>query len=77
MNESEKLDAQLTKLEKQHEAIKAVKREISSRLSMLHAQAEAERKLAAMSDTEKAALAQLLGAEGIAPGSGVGTPGAG
>jgi multidrug resistance efflux pump len=70
------LEAELTTLHAQHKAIKARKREIGARLEAARAAAAAAATVAAMSPAERAAVAQMLGAAGIASAEGVGTPGA-
>ncbi|MGH9158188.1 MAG: hypothetical protein ACRD1K_20660 [Acidimicrobiales bacterium] len=71
------LEAAMTKLENQHVELKQAKRAASAALQAKQTAAEVRRKLAAMSDAERAALAQAIGAVGIEGGSAVGTPGAG
>lgn len=72
----EQLQAQLDRLNAERDALKEQIRRITPVLDAKQAQAAAGRKLAAMSDSERAALAQLLRTEGIPSGEAVGTPGA-
>jgi len=67
----EALEAGIVALDQQMDAIREQKRAKARRLEALHAEAAAERRLATMSDAERAALAQLLQAEGIASGEAV------
>lgn len=73
----EQLEAVLTELEGQHVQIKAEKRAAGGVLGRKMIEAEAARKVAAMSDAERQALAQAIGAQAIASEEGVGVPGAG
>jgi len=69
------LEAALTTLHGEIKALRAQKRAISKVLDRHAVDAEAFRKLAALSDPERAALRRLLGPEGIASEAVVGTPG--
>ncbi len=71
----EELEAQLTAYHGQIKALRAKKREVSAQLDGALIRKAMADKLAAMSDPERAALAQMLTADGIAPRSAVGTPG--
>jgi hypothetical protein len=72
--------AQLEELQRdlhlQMKEIRKRKRIVSVALQTRAMEAEAVRKLKAMSAPELAALAKVIGAQGIAPTSAVGTPGA-
>lgn len=72
----EQLQAQLDRLNAERDALKEQIRRISPVLDAKLARTGAERKLAAMSDSERTALAQLLRTAGISSGEAVGTPGA-
>ena len=70
------LEAELTALHAERKRLKAKHREIAVQLDRLRVEAEAARKVAAMSPGERAAIAQVLGAQGIGASATVGTPGA-
>ncbi len=69
------LEQQLTAAHEQMKAAKAKKREVAKRLDAAYAAAAAQRKVDAMSPTERQAVAQLLGPDGIGSVAKVGTPG--
>lgn len=69
-------DEQLAALNAQRDALKQEILTLVREQDARAAKRNAEAKVAAMSDTERAAMAQLLGAQGVASGSAVGTPGA-
>jgi len=69
------LEEALTLLHGEIKALRAQKRAISKALDRHAIEAEAARKLAALSDPERAALRRLLAPEGIASEAAVGTPG--
>lgn len=69
------LEAMLTDLHTERKALAARKREVARVLDAKLIEQAAHEKLAAMSDTERAALRQALDAEGIASDEAFGTPG--
>jgi len=72
----EQLAARVAELNAQRDALKQEILKLVNEQNARAAQKSAQAKVAAMSDTERAAMAQLLGAQGVASGSAVGTPGA-
>lgn len=80
--EADPLEAELAQLDAENEAlsaeragIQARQRELVARRDKVSAALDAKRLAATLSDPQKAALAQHIKAEGIAPTSAVGTPG--
>lgn len=73
----ELLEAQLTDLHAEGRALKARKRAVVLALDRKRAEARAQALVDRLSDAEKKAVAQVIGATGIASGEAVGTPGAG
>jgi hypothetical protein len=73
---SEELEAHYQELDGQRAAIQAEARLVRAEIDQRVAAAEAARKLASMSDREKAALIQMLEAQGIESAEGFGSPGA-
>ncbi len=69
------LEQQLTAAHQEMKTAKAKKRDIAKRLDAAYAAAAAQLKVDAMSPTERQAIAQLLGPNGIGSGAKVGTPG--
>lgn len=69
------LEAMLTDLHTERKALVARKRDVARVLDAKLVEQAAHDKLAAMSDTERAALRQALNVEGIASSAAVGTPG--
>jgi len=70
---TEQLEAEQTDLHGAAKQLKARRRAVAAELDQRRVKEEALRKLAAMSDPERAALAQLLGPRGIASGEAHGT----
>jgi cob(I)alamin adenosyltransferase len=73
----ERLEHEQTKLHGQAKEIIAKRREVAALLDAARSLAEAERKIAALSDPEKARLLQVLQAEGIGSDEDVSAPGIG
>jgi len=71
----EELDAKLIELGNERDKIKKEMRELTAESDKRFAQAEAKRKLELMSDTEKAALHQMIQTEGISSEEQVGRVG--
>ena len=67
----EQLTAELQRINEERAALKAVAGAVHAVLDRKQAVETARRKLAAMSDVEKAALAQVVAAEGIESGEAV------
>ena len=65
---TEQLEAEQTRLHGEAKQLKGRRRAVAVELDRRRVKEEALRKLAAMSDPERAALAQLLGPKGIASG---------
>jgi L,D-peptidoglycan transpeptidase YkuD (ErfK/YbiS/YcfS/YnhG family) len=72
----EQLEELQRDLHLQMKEIRTRKRIVSVALQTRAMEAEAVRKVTAMSEPERAVLAKVIGAAGIAPTSAVGTPGA-
>lgn len=72
----EQLEAELTHLHAEGRTLKAKKRAVVLALDRKRAEARAQQLVDSLSDAEKKAVAQVIGASGIASGEAVGTPGA-
>ncbi len=66
------IEAELQSLSVQKDEIRDRQRALTAALDSKRGQEDAERRVAALSDPEKAALAQVLKAEGVKPRSAVG-----
>jgi len=73
----EQLEGELTGIHVQIRQIKLHKREVVAAIERKRAEARAQQLVDSLSDAEKKAVAQVIGAAGIASGEAVGTPGAG
>lgn len=76
METYEELKAQKQTIDSQIEELQAEKRRLKGEMDKLAEHEEARRKVEAMSDPERQALAQALEIIGIESGEEVGTPGA-
>lgn len=72
-----KLEQEQTKLHGQAKVIAAQRKEVAELLDAARSLLEAQRKIAALSDPEKARLLQVLQAEGIGSDEDVSAPGIG
>lgn len=72
---TEDLEALRHDLRQEHAGLRERQRAVAAVLDSRYAAEEAQRKVAAMNDTERAALAQALTAEGIASAEAMGEPG--
>lgn len=72
----EQLAARVAELNAQRDALKQEILKLVSEQNARAAQKSAQVKVDAMSDGERVAMAQLLGAHGVASSGAVGTPGA-
>lgn len=70
----EELQAQKLQIDAQIEALQATKREIAVAENTMLVRENALRKAATLTDQEKAALVQVIAAEGIPAEGGVGVP---
>ena len=71
----EELEALNQELMAEKESIRERQREVAAAMDARQAEADASRLMESMSEPQKAALAQVVKAEGIKPASKVGTPG--
>lgn len=76
MTDIEQLEQKLTEFHAQIRGLKALKREVVAALEHKRAEARAQQLVDSLSDAEKKAVAQVIGASGIASSEAVGTPGA-
>lgn len=69
------LEQELATTNAQRDALAKKAKALAEALDVARATEQAQAKLAKMSDTERAALAQMLSAQGVASGEKFGTPG--